>query len=199
MVELAMVIAIVAIMAGIAMPRLAGSAASSRVANAAENVAGVLRTARQTAIATSTSVRVTLQADTVTVEVIDRGTNTATDVSDILSSRPGAEEIAEIGAGALSAAAPADDRERARARRASLLAVQELAGRTTKSTASGTSSSSAVPWGARIRSPNFGGDGVIVFDGHGVPDSGGSVVVQLNSFTRRITVQPQTGHIEVAR
>ena len=49
------------------------------------------------------------------------------------------------------------------------------------------------PYGASIVSANFGGDADIIFDVFGVPDSGGSVVIQVGNHVRTVTVDAITG------
>ena len=53
------------------------------------------------------------------------------------------------------------------------------------------------PYSATIVSADFGGDAKIIFDGWGVPDSGGSVVVQVGSHQKTINVDPDTGQASV--
>jgi type II secretory pathway pseudopilin PulG len=49
------------------------------------------------------------------------------------------------------------------------------------------------PYRVTVVSADFGGDEDVIFDGFGVPDSGGSVVVQVGSFTKTITLDADTG------
>lgn len=56
---------------------------------------------------------------------------------------------------------------------------------------------SAEPYSAVLVVVDFGGDAEIVFDGYGVPDSGGSVVVQVGAHQRTISVDPDTGRVSV--
>lgn len=49
------------------------------------------------------------------------------------------------------------------------------------------------PYGVTSVSVDFGGDGELVFDIYGVPDSGGSVVIQVGHHSRKISVDPETG------
>lgn len=49
------------------------------------------------------------------------------------------------------------------------------------------------PYRATLVSADFGGDADIVFDGFGVPDSGGTIVVEVGRFQKTIVVDPQTG------
>ena len=53
------------------------------------------------------------------------------------------------------------------------------------------------PYGADIVSVDLGGDAELVFDGYGLPDSGGSVVVSVGSRRRRIDIDPSTGQTTV--
>ena len=59
--------------------------------------------------------------------------------------------------------------------------------------ASGVVDLSVDPYVATILSADFGDDSVIVFDGFGRPDSGGSVVVQVANHKKTIAVDAQTG------
>ena len=59
--------------------------------------------------------------------------------------------------------------------------------------ASGVVDLSVDPYVATILSADFGDDSVIVFDGFGLPDSGGSVVVQVANHKKTIAVDAQTG------
>ena len=49
------------------------------------------------------------------------------------------------------------------------------------------------PYQATLVSADFGGDAEIVFDGHGVPDTSGSVVIQVGSRQEQIDVDADTG------
>ncbi len=53
------------------------------------------------------------------------------------------------------------------------------------------------PYQARINSADFGGSLEIVFDGYGVPDNGGAVVVKVGDHARQIDVDPDTGRTTV--
>jgi prepilin-type N-terminal cleavage/methylation domain-containing protein len=50
---------------------------------------------------------------------------------------------------------------------------------------------------AEIVSAKFGRDARIVFNGHGMPDSGGSVVIRVGSMRRVIVVDPDAGKASV--
>jgi prepilin-type N-terminal cleavage/methylation domain-containing protein len=54
------------------------------------------------------------------------------------------------------------------------------------------------PYGTLITSADLGGDMVIVFDGYGAPDSGGTIAIQLGDTAKTITVQAATGGTVVA-
>ena len=56
---------------------------------------------------------------------------------------------------------------------------------------------SAVPYEASIVSADFGGDAVLVFDGYGVPDSAGQVVVQAGETKRTVSVDAETGRATI--
>ena len=53
------------------------------------------------------------------------------------------------------------------------------------------------PYQANIDSVDLGGDAQITFDGFGIPDSGGFVVVQAGDYQYTVVVDPQTGAAEV--
>jgi type II secretory pathway pseudopilin PulG len=49
------------------------------------------------------------------------------------------------------------------------------------------------PYEVSVISADFGGDGQVIFDGYGVPDSGGSVVIRSGSAQQTVSVDPDTG------
>jgi type II secretory pathway pseudopilin PulG len=49
------------------------------------------------------------------------------------------------------------------------------------------------PYQARIYFVDFGGGLEVLFDGYGVPDNGGAVVVKVGDHVRQIDVDPHTG------
>jgi prepilin-type N-terminal cleavage/methylation domain-containing protein len=49
------------------------------------------------------------------------------------------------------------------------------------------------PYKADITSSVFNGDNYIIYDGWGLPDSGGTAVLEVGSETRTITIDPNTG------
>lgn len=53
------------------------------------------------------------------------------------------------------------------------------------------------PHRADLVSADLGGDVEITFNGYGLPDTGGSVVVQVGGEQRTITVSPETGKARV--
>lgn len=52
------------------------------------------------------------------------------------------------------------------------------------------------PYRAKIVSAAFGGDAEVVFDGYGMPDSGGTIVIRSGTFQRTITVDADTGTVK---
>lgn len=54
------------------------------------------------------------------------------------------------------------------------------------------------PYGATLVAAKFGGDAEIIFDGYGMPDSGGSIVVQVADHLRMITINAETGQATVS-
>ena len=53
------------------------------------------------------------------------------------------------------------------------------------------------PYEAKLASANLGGDSQITFDGWGVPDSGGTVVLTVGSGQRTVTVDSVSGKATV--
>jgi len=53
------------------------------------------------------------------------------------------------------------------------------------------------PYGAWLVSADFGGDTELLFDGYGVPDSGGTIVVRSGRYQKTITVNSDTGKVDV--
>ncbi len=49
------------------------------------------------------------------------------------------------------------------------------------------------PYHADLVSANFGGDAIVIFDGYGYPDSGGTAVVSTGSVSKTIVLDPDTG------
>ena len=52
---------------------------------------------------------------------------------------------------------------------------------------------SSGPYHASIRAVNFGGDGVVRFNGYGEPDSGGTVTLYVGTEQRGVVLDAQTG------
>jgi len=53
------------------------------------------------------------------------------------------------------------------------------------------------PFRSSLTSAGFGGDTSVVFDGYGVPDSGGTVVVARGSYQKTVVLNPETGKASV--
>ncbi len=53
------------------------------------------------------------------------------------------------------------------------------------------------PYLAQIASVDLGGDAQLTFDGFGIPDSGGFVIVQAGDYQYTVVVDPETGAGEV--
>lgn len=49
------------------------------------------------------------------------------------------------------------------------------------------------PYQAKIVSVQFGGDAEIVFDGFGMPDTKGTIVIQVGGYQKTVIVDPLTG------
>ena len=56
---------------------------------------------------------------------------------------------------------------------------------------------SEAPYQARLVSADFGGDTQVVFDGYGVPDSGGSVVLRVGAIQRVVVLDGHSGRATV--
>lgn len=54
------------------------------------------------------------------------------------------------------------------------------------------------PYNASITSADFGGDFEVIFDGYGVPDSGGTLVVAVGSYRKTLTLNADTGRVTVS-
>ncbi len=50
---------------------------------------------------------------------------------------------------------------------------------------------------ASLVSADFGGDTIVIFDGYGMPDSGGQVVVQAGPFQKTVVLDPDSGKAKV--
>ncbi len=53
------------------------------------------------------------------------------------------------------------------------------------------------PYQAQIVSVDLGGDANVIFDGFGIPDSGGFVTVQAGDYQYTVVVDPETGAAQV--
>lgn len=53
------------------------------------------------------------------------------------------------------------------------------------------------PYRAALVSADFGGDAEVVFDGYGVPDTGGTVLVQVGQNQKKISLDGDTGKASV--
>ncbi|MDP6543716.1 MAG: prepilin-type N-terminal cleavage/methylation domain-containing protein [Phycisphaerae bacterium] len=56
---------------------------------------------------------------------------------------------------------------------------------------------SAAPYQAKIVSASFNGDSEVIFDGYGVPDSGGTIVVGVGDYTKTIVLNADSGRAEI--
>jgi prepilin-type N-terminal cleavage/methylation domain-containing protein len=56
---------------------------------------------------------------------------------------------------------------------------------------------SSAPYQAKIVSADFGGDADVTFDGYGVPDSAGTVVVSVGDYSKTILLDADSGKAEV--
>jgi prepilin-type N-terminal cleavage/methylation domain-containing protein len=54
------------------------------------------------------------------------------------------------------------------------------------------------PYSAAIASAELGGDEEIIFDGYGIPDSGGTIVIRCGRYEKTLTVDPDTGRVSVS-
>lgn len=54
------------------------------------------------------------------------------------------------------------------------------------------------PYNASIASADFGGDFEVVFDGYGVPDSDGTLVVAVGNYRKTLTLNADTGRVTVS-
>jgi prepilin-type N-terminal cleavage/methylation domain-containing protein len=140
--ELVFVVAIVAILASMAIPRFSGAAARHRAGAAARRVASDLALARKHAKQSSASQAVVFDA------AADSYQLTGMSHSD----HPANEYVVRLG----------DE-----------------------------------PYRAAIVSADFGGQKQVVFDGYGMPDSGGTVTIRVGTEQRVITLDVDTGEASV--
>ena len=56
----------------------------------------------------------------------------------------------------------------------------------------------AEPYMATIVTADFNGDATVIFDGYGQPDSGGSVTVQSGAHQRTVTLDADSGKVDVS-
>jgi Tfp pilus assembly protein FimT len=54
------------------------------------------------------------------------------------------------------------------------------------------------PYEARLSEASFAGESVLTFDGYGVPDSAGTVVLQVGSEQRTLTVEAHSGRVTIS-
>ena len=140
--ELLLVLAIMATLAAIAVPRYQGSLARYRADLAARRIVHDLELAQATAKAKGASQEV----------IINQGTDTV-ELSDLAGLDPHVSEY-----------------------RTKLLES---------------------PYRANITESSFPDNNNIIFDGWGIPDSGGTVVLTVGSETRTITVDAETGRAAI--
>jgi len=56
---------------------------------------------------------------------------------------------------------------------------------------------STSPYNAKIVSADFNGDGEVIFDGYGVPDSGGTIVVGVGDYTKTVVLNADSGRAAI--
>ena len=142
LIELVIVAAIIAIVAGIAVPRFSSAIARQRLDAAARRIVADLSLARRQARTSTTSQTVSF----------DIGTNSYRLVGMAHPNRAAAEYQVSL---------------------------------------------SEEPYQATFVSADFGGDAEIVFDGYGVPDTGGFVLIQVGSRQEQIDVDADTGKASI--
>ncbi|KPK80119.1 MAG: hypothetical protein AMJ81_12440 [Phycisphaerae bacterium SM23_33] len=54
------------------------------------------------------------------------------------------------------------------------------------------------PYQADLVSADFGGDPIVSFDGYGVPDGGGTIVIQAGTVQRTVVLNAETGEASVS-
>jgi Tfp pilus assembly protein FimT len=55
----------------------------------------------------------------------------------------------------------------------------------------------ASPYQVTLNSVNLGNDTTLVYNGYGVPDSAGTIVVQAGNFTKTVTIDSSTGMAKI--
>jgi prepilin-type N-terminal cleavage/methylation domain-containing protein len=196
MAELAIVLIVIAALSAIAVPRMAASAVHTRLQAAGREVAAIITAVRDEARASSTTVAVRFDPSggTVQASVVDPDTNNAVSVS-------GAELTAATdGLDANDSSLPklaADSAETSR--KAASLRLQQSIGRVRRSAVTTTYIITELPDNVRIVSASLGGDDVLIFRGHGEPDSGGTVVLGIGTARLTVTVNAGTGAVTLSR
>jgi len=142
LVELALVLAIMATLAAVAMPRYGRALGRYRVQAAARRVVADLALAQQWARTRSTAVTLT----------VDTATNSYQVPSLPALNHRGGAYMVRLG---------------------------------------------QAPYQVKVQSAVVGGDGSITFNGYGVPASAGEVVVALNSFSVKVSLDATTGRATV--
>ena len=140
--ELVMVVAITAVLAGIAVPRYGSAIARYRITMAAQRIVADLAHARSRARTTSAHQTLTFTPDSDQYQI------------------PGSPDL----------------------KLASADYTVNLAGR---------------PYYANLVSAEFGEDSIVIFNGYGVPDSGGQVVVQVGDAQKTIVLDQNTGKASI--
>jgi prepilin-type N-terminal cleavage/methylation domain-containing protein len=54
------------------------------------------------------------------------------------------------------------------------------------------------PYGAVISKVELGGDTEVVFDGYGLPDSGGTIVVAVGDYQKTVSLDADTGRVSIS-
>lgn len=196
MAELAIVLVVIAALSAIAVPRMAASAVHARLQGAGREVGAIIAAVRDEARASSTTVAVRFDPSggTVIASVVDPDTKTpvsvsATDLTTAMDDTAGNDlSLPKLAA---------DSAETSR--KAAFLRLQSSIGKVRRSAVTTTYIITELPDSVRIISASLGGDDVIIFRGHGEPDSGGTIVLGVGDDRLTVTVNAGTGAVTLSR
>lgn len=196
MVELAVVLVVLGSLAAVAVPRLAASAVHARLSAAGREVAAIIAAVRDEARASSTTIAVRFDASggSVLASVVDPVTLAPVSVSSddlpIMKEGPATDDMSGP---RLKADSPEESRK------AAFLRLQKSIASVGRTEVTTTYIITELPDNVQIISANLGGDDVVIFRGHGEPDSGGSIVLGIGSDRLTVTVNAGTGAVSLSR
>lgn len=196
LVELAVVLVVLGALAAIAVPRMASSAVHARLQGAGREVAAIITAVRDEAKSSSTTVAVRFDAS---------GGNVVASVVDPDTKQPIEVNASDLAAAVDESAANDDAVPKMTAdstdtsRKAAFLKLQKSISSVRRSAVTTTYIITELPDNVRIISANLGGDDVVIFRGHGEPDSGGTVVLGIGNNRLTVTIDAGNGSVTLSR